>query len=120
MKNTEIPKNINEVDDSITNQIIECAHLGDTCTDAFRLTEEEIKFYKQMNLSLPQYCPNCRHEKRLKIRNTMKLSERECMCDKENHYNHSGPKCNEKFETTYSLDKQEIVYCEKCYQQEVY
>ena len=120
MKNTEIPKNIKEVDDSITNQIIECAHSSDTCTNAFRVTKEEIKFYKQMNLLLPKYCPNCRHEKRLKMRNPMKLLSRECMCYKKNHHNHPNKKCDEKFETTYSLDRPEIVYCEKCYQQEVY
>ena len=120
IKNIEILKNIKEVDDSITNQIIECAHSSDSCTEAFRITQEEIKFYKQMNLSLPLYCPNCRHERRLKMRNPMKLYNRECMCDKENHHNHSDVRCEEKFKTTYSSNMSEIVYCEKCYQQEVY
>ena len=120
IKNIEIPKNIKEADESIINEIIECAHFSDTCTDDFRITKEEIKFYKKMNIPLPRFCPNCRHEKRLKIRNTMKLWTRNCMCDKENHHNHSGAKCDEKFETTYSPDRPEIIYCEKCYQQEVY
>jgi hypothetical protein len=120
MKNLEIPKNIKEVDEIIINEVIECAHFSDSCTDAFRFTKEEIKFYKQMNLSLPKYCPNCRHEKRLKMRNPMKLWDRKCMCNKKNHHNHSDSECNEKFETTYAPDRSEIVYCEKCYQQEVY
>jgi hypothetical protein len=41
------------------------------------------------------------------------------MCNKENHINHQG-KCNVEFETSYAPDRSEIVYCEKCYQQEVY
>ncbi len=120
MKNIEIPKDIKEVSESIANEIIECAHSSDNCTEAFKVTVEEFKFYKQMNLSLPKYCPNCRHERRLKMRNPMKLWERGCMCDKKNHHNHEGVSCEEKFETTYSPDRPEIVYCEKCYQQEVY
>jgi hypothetical protein len=110
MKNTEIPKNIKEVTSSITDQVIECAHFSDSCTSAFKITPEELQFYKQMNLSLPKYCPNCRHDNRLKKRNPMKLWHRLCM--KEG--------CNNEFETSYAPDRPEIVYCEKCYQQEVY
>ena len=35
------------------------------------------------------------------------------------HIHESSP-CGEKFKTGYSPDGDEIVYCEKCYQQEVY
>ena len=119
--NVDIPKNIQEVDtNTITTDIIECAHSSDTCTDAFRLTQEEVAFYKQMNLPLPRYCPNCRHERRLKMRNAMKLYTRQCVCNKENHNNHTHANCSEQFQTTYSPSGVEIVYCEKCYQQEVY
>ena len=41
------------------------------------------------------------------------------MCDKTNHHNHKG-KCDVEFETSYAPDRPEIIYCEKCYQQEVY
>lgn len=110
MKNNEIPKNIKEVADSITNEILECAHLSDTCTDAFKITKEEFQFYKQMNLPLPKYCPNCRHHRRLSQRNPMKLYHRKCMKDG----------CSNEFETSYAPGRPEIVYCEKCYQKEVY
>ena len=49
----------------------------------------------------------------------MKLWERTCMCDKKDHL-HGEKKCEIEFETSYSPDRPEIVYCEKCYQQEVY
>ncbi len=110
MKNIEIPRGINNVTDSIMDEIIECRHFSDNCTSAFKITKEELQFYKQMNLGLPLYCPNCRHEKRLKRSNGKKLWHRSCM--KEG--------CTNTFETSYSPDRPEIVYCEKCYQQEVY
>ncbi len=110
MKNIETPKNIKEVTDSITNEILECAHLSDNCTDAFKITTEEFQFYKQMNLPIPRYCPNCRHYRRLSQRNPMRLWHRKCMKDG----------CSNEFETSYAPDRPEIVYCERCYQQEVY
>ncbi len=115
--NKDIERDIKKVDNSILGEIIECAHISSTCTTAFRILPEELAFYKQMNLSLPKYCPNCRHELRLRQRNPMKLWHRICMCDKEGH-NHEG-KCQVEFETTYAPERSEIVYCEKCYQQEV-
>lgn len=110
MKNNEIPKNIKEVTNSITNEILECAHLSDNCTDAFKITTEEFQFYKQMNLPIPKYCPNCRHHIRLSQRNPIKLYNRKCMREG----------CNNEFETSYAPDRSEIVYCERCYQKEVY
>lgn len=41
------------------------------------------------------------------------------MCDKQNH-SHGDNNCEVEFETSYSPGRPEIVYCEKCYQQEVY
>ena len=41
------------------------------------------------------------------------------MCDKKNHL-HGEEKCSAQFETSYSPDRPEIVYCENCYKQEVY
>lgn len=116
-----IKDNINEATEEIINKIISCAHAGqckDQCTEAFKIVAEEFSFYKRMNLPLPRLCPNCRHYERLRQRNPMKLWHRSCMCEKGNH-THQG-KCEVEFETSYAPDRPEIVYCEKCYQQEVY
>jgi hypothetical protein len=40
------------------------------------------------------------------------------MCDKENH-EHKG-KCQNEFETPYAQERTEVIYCESCYQKEVY
>jgi hypothetical protein len=116
----DLPDTIQEVSGSITGEIISCAHenkCNHQCTGAFKIVKDELNFYKQMNLPLPRLCPNCRHYERLKQRNPLKLWHRQCMCDK-NHPHHSG-KCTNEFETSYAPDRPEIVYCEKCYQQEV-
>jgi len=120
--NKDIPDNIKYINDDIVNKVIACEHNGkckEQCTEAFKIVPEEFKFYKRMNLPLPRLCPNCRHYKRINLRNPLKLWERACMCDKKNHF-HNKEKCIEKFKTTYSSERKEIVYCEKCYQQEIY
>ncbi len=109
-----MPVLINDVPDSFTKEIIGCAEWGSqkskiqNCTKAFRVTENELNFYKQHNLPLPHKCPNCRHFDRIKRRNSITLYDRGCM------------KCNIQIKTSYAPDRPEIVYCEKCYQQEVY
>jgi hypothetical protein len=109
----DLPDDIKDVDENILKQIISCPNNGNEdymCSTAYKIVKEELSFYKQKNFPLPRYCPNCRHYQRLKYRNPLKLWPRTCM--KEN--------CNNKFQTSYSPDRQEIIYCEQCYQQEVY
>lgn len=122
IKIKDLPDNIRDITNDMVGKVIECEHKGtcnEQCTEAFKIIESELQFYKRMNLPLPRLCPNCRHYQRLKQRNPLKLWHRVCMCDKENHQNHKG-KCEVEFETSYAPNRPEIVYCEKCYQQEVY
>ncbi len=117
----EIPNSIVDVQEDVVGKVFECSHQGtckEQCTEAFKITAEEFQFYKRMNFPLPRLCSNCRHFNRLKQRNPLELWRRTCMCDKK-HPNHEG-KCEVGFETSYAPDRPEIVYCEKCYQQEVY
>ena len=107
-----IPDSINDVTDDITNAVIECAHKGECshqCNGAFRIIADELKFYRAMKLPLPRLCPHCRHYERIKSRNSFQLYHRKCM--------KSG--CTNEFETPYSPDRPEIIYCESCYNQEV-
>jgi len=76
------------------------------------------------------YCNDCRYDRRIGDRLSLKLYERKCMCvgkaDETGKYQntvahiHGDDSCSEIFKTGYSLESEEIVYCEKCYQQEVY
>ena len=119
-KSEDLPDNIKDVFDSILEDVIQCSHnqtCNEQCTQAFKIVKEELQFYRKMNLPLPHLCPNCRHYERLKQRNPLKLWHRQCMCDR-NHPHHNG-RCPNEFETSYSPDRPEIIYCERCYQQEV-
>lgn len=113
IENKDIPDDIKDINDDIINKVIECAHKGECnqqCTEAFKIIPDELQFYKRMNIPIPHLCPNCRHYERLSQRNPLKLWHRTCM--KEG--------CHNEFETSYSPDRSEIIYCERCYQNEVY
>ena len=121
IKNNNIPGSLLEIDDSIYNEILECKHAEEDrpfCTKAYKIVSQELIFYRRFNLSLPDECPNCRHYARVLKRQPLKLWHRQCMCDKK-HTHHEGT-CPNEFETSYAPDRPEMVYCESCYQQEVY
>jgi hypothetical protein len=122
IESNKLPDSINDVTKNILEEIIACPNKGkvDTkCTFAYRIMPDELRFYQLMKIPLPHYCPNCRYYERRKWKNPWKLWGRTCMCDKENHF-HCKDKCEVEFDTSYSPNRPEIIYCEKCYQQEVY
>ncbi|MFZ2150256.1 MAG: hypothetical protein WAV15_03815 [Minisyncoccia bacterium] len=126
MKADELPDAIEDIADSIVKEVIEC----EKCQRAYRILENEFIFLKKENLPLPRLCSECRHERRISDRLKLFLYERTCMCagvtDETGKYQntvqhaHRSSACSEKFKTGYSGERPEIVYCEKCYQQEVY
>ncbi len=120
-----IPPDITQVDESITTEILECAHQGvcnQGCTKAFRIIPNELQFYKKIGVPLPTLCPACRTLERLKMRLGIELYDSVCMCtgDTEVEHFHGKNKCTNEFKTGYVPGGSDIVYCEKCYQQEVY
>ena len=119
--NSDLPNNIKDTTDDILDEIILCKHEAKCmhqCTNGYRIVEEELNFYRQMNIPLPRECPNCRYYKRLERRNPWKLWERQCMCSNKDH-NH-GSECTNKFKTNYDPNRPEVIYCKQCYQQEIY
>jgi len=125
-KSSELPDSINEVSDEILKEIIECGN----CKKAYRIMENELIFLRKEKLPLPNLCHDCRYNRRIEDRLKLKLEKRSCMCagvsDKTNTYKntikhfHGDEPCVEEFKTGHISEKKEIVYCEKCYQQEVY
>ena len=115
IQENEMPKTADEINEKILDQILVCKD----CKKNFRITRAEFDFYKRMNLPLPHKDFECRHQDRMKKRNPRQLWPRSCMCELGNHQ-HGGAKCENEFETSYSPDRKEKIYCEHCYQQEVY
>jgi Zn ribbon nucleic-acid-binding protein len=143
-----LPDHIRDADDSIVDEIIGCQHKGtcnEQCTTAFRITREELAFYREMNVALTRLCPNCRNLQRLQWRNGFHLYHRACMCGgvsslksavgsreykNTSVHAHGSSPCSNEFETTFSSDplrqsagearKLEIVYCDACYKSEFF
>ena len=122
LTNEELPDSINDVTDDILKETITCPNKGrieTKCTFGYRIVPDELRFYRLMKIPLPRFCPNCRYYERRKWINPWKLWHRQCICSKKNHF-HGQIKCETEFETSYAPERPEIVYCEKCYQAEVY
>lgn len=123
----DLPDTIKETGDEILSEIILCQAWDENkekaqnhnCTKAFRITQNELSMYKKWNIPLPRKCPNTRYFEMSQLRNLPIFWHRSCMCKIENHI-HGAQKCENEFETAYSPDRSEIVYCETCYQQEIY
>lgn len=109
IKSSDLPETIKEVSDSILNEVIECAEKDNpNSVGAYRITANELSFYRRMDLPLPRVCFDIRHTRRLNKRPPLKIIMRHCS------------KCDVEVETVYTEEYAPIIYCEKCYQQEVY
>jgi len=125
-KALELPDSISDATDQILKEIIEC----EKCKNPYRILENELIFLRKENLPVPKLCNECRYERRISDRLKIFLYDRVCACagatDQSGKYKntvthaHKNAPCGEKFKTGYAPDRPEIVYCEKCYQQEVY
>lgn len=95
----EIPDDINNVADSIINEILAC----EDCGRNYKLIKQELRFYRDMNLPVPRKCPGCRHRIRFQLRNPLRLFERVC------------GECKKDIRSSYSADRSEKILCEECY-----
>ncbi|MEK9194387.1 MAG: hypothetical protein AAB884_01105, partial [Patescibacteria group bacterium] len=121
----DLPDNIKDVKDEVLKEIIKCS----SCGRAYRIIAAELSFLRRMGLPLPHLCPNCRYKERFEHINRPVFWNRKCACSGEksddgvyknnvSHFHGSGH-CPNKFETAYDPKKQNIVYCEQCYQTEM-
>ncbi len=99
-----LPETVAEVSDDLCKQILLCKATG----KPYKIIPQELHFYRDMHLPVPNPCPDERHRRRIAKRNPYKLYERAC------------GKCSKKMQTTYAPERPEIVYCEECYLKTVY
>lgn len=130
---SDIPDSIDDVSDDILNEIIKCSG----CDKPYRIISTELQFYRNVGLPLPRLCIDCRFTERFKFVNPPKFWPGRCQCagsgslprddgyvyknNNTDHISHLATEsCTNEFSTSYAPERPEIVYCEKCYQQEVY
>ncbi|MBT6068936.1 hypothetical protein HOG48_04225 [Candidatus Peregrinibacteria bacterium] len=99
----QVPDTIDEISDDILKEVLACG----SCSRNYKVMAQELKLLRQMGMPLPTECFFCRHDRRHNMRNAKHLFAREC------------EKCGSGIFTTYSEDRPEIVYCEKCYLESV-
>lgn len=95
---------ISDVIGGVTEKIFACDATG----KSFRITAQELRFYRENGLPLPRLHPDERHKRRMAMRNPRKLWKRQCA------------ECGKDIQTTYAPDRPEIIYCEECYLKELY
>ncbi|MBI4600166.1 hypothetical protein HY732_04600 [Candidatus Uhrbacteria bacterium] len=108
-----VADSIRDIDDGIAKEIFACKECGKN----YKMIPLEFKFYKQQNIPLPRFCPDCRFVKRSNLMNPYHLWHRQCMCEKSDH-DHTS-RCTMEFETSYAPERPELIYCEQCYQKEM-
>ncbi|TSA44467.1 hypothetical protein D4R51_03765 [bacterium] len=121
----QIPDDIKDVSEKIINEALRCT----SCGRNYNIVAEELVFYKKFNIPIPRLCTSCRYVRRINLRPPRKLWHRKCQCvggaSESGVYKntvkhpHDTGHCPNEFETPYSLDRSEIVYCEQCYNSEI-
>jgi len=95
-----LPKNIAEVDDDVVNVAI----AAEGTDKLFRITKQELAFYRKYNIPLPHKDYEQRHLEREAVRNPEQLWERQCA------------RCQKSLLTSFSPTSQQIIYCEACFE----
>jgi hypothetical protein len=121
----DLPDDIKDVSDDIVKESIECLE----CKRAYRIIPMELSFYRRIILPLPRYCYRCRFNHLFKFVNPPKFWKRTCECmgtqsknglyQNQYPHTHAEQPCGLEVQTSYAPQKPEIIYCEKCYQEEV-
>ena len=99
-----IPTDIATVTDDILKKIFIC----EVSKRPFRIIKPELDFYRKHNLPLPRKHPDVRHEERLAQRQPREMHLRTC-----DH-------CGEEMLSVYDKNYPGKVYCEACYNKEIY
>jgi hypothetical protein len=104
LSGSEIPQTIDEVTDDILNYGIICEITG----KPFRITASELQFYRKMKLPIPSVHPVIRMNDKARI---VKIGKK---------YKANCANCGKFMYSVFDPKDDFILYCEKCYQQEVY
>jgi hypothetical protein len=99
-----VPADIADVADKLPQAVLACSQ----CSRNYRITSEELKFYRRLELPVPRLCFNCRYAKRRTRRNPRQLWDRPC------------GRCGKAVMTSFGPESPARIVCEECYLAEVY
>jgi len=99
----KLPDNIQEIPNDVLNWAIEC----EVSHRPFKITPQELNFYRQRKLCLPHKHPDLRYQERMAMRPERKLYIRQC------------DQCQKEVQSVYPETVEWKVYCEQCYLSEV-
>lgn len=100
-----IPASIVDTTESILSEILVC----NECDRNYRITQGELELYHRLGIPVPHKDFECRHQNRVSKRTPRKLWQRSCM----------NVGCTNTFETAFSEERKEKIFCEECYKKEV-
>lgn len=101
---TDVPLDISQVGNDILDKAIVCEISG----RPFKLSASELEFYRKNGFPLPHKHPDVRHQERLDKRPGRNISVRTC------------DNCAQEMLSVYAPSYPGKVYCETCYNKEVY
>lgn len=101
---SKLPDDISQIPDDVLNWAIEC----EVTKKPFKILKQELEFYRAHDIPLPKHHPEVRHIERMRLKNPRKLFDRKC------------DKCAKDMKTTYRADSKDRVFCEACYDKEIY
>jgi hypothetical protein len=104
LKQEDIPENI----DDVQNDILEKAIICKSTSRPFRIVAMELEFHRKYWIALPREHYDLRHYKKISKRPPRELYLRNC------------DKCWVEMISVYAQKYQWKVYCEKCYDKEIY
>ncbi|MBP7057250.1 hypothetical protein KBB08_02055 [Candidatus Gracilibacteria bacterium] len=99
VETSELPDNIDDTTISSTT----VAHSCQTCQKLYRITEQELALYQNIQVPLPRKCFRCRHWDRRDRRPNFRMYHRPC------------DRCQKAIITHYPNTSALQVYCEDCY-----
>ncbi len=104
IRSDEVPQTIYEATNEVLSQAILCEVTG----RPFRIVVTELEFYRRMGLPLPTVHPIVRMKRKYVFSPIGVMYKIDCA------------KCGMNFNSLFNPKDGYILYCEKCYQQEVY
>ncbi len=98
-----LPETLAESGDAILDEVIACT----TCPKKYKIIQLEYSILQRLNVPIPDQCPKCRDKARFAKINPPIFCERNCA------------KCNDVVTTAFAPERPEVIYCEKCYQNDM-